>query len=46
MESSFLNLPPKIPLSRKGDFSLLKNRELTYSSRSLRSVKFTLIIRC
>ncbi len=44
MESSFLNLPPKIPLSRKGDFSLLKNRELTYSSRSLRSVKFTLII--
>ena len=42
--NSFFNLPSKIPLTRKGDFSLLKNLELTYSARSLISVRFTLVI--
>ena len=41
---NFSNLPPKIPLTRKGDFSLLKNLELTYSTRALRSIRFTLIV--
>jgi hypothetical protein len=44
MTSSFFNLPPKIPLTRKGNFSLLKNHELTYSTRSLVSVRFTLVV--
>ncbi len=42
--TNFFKLPSQIPLTRSGDFSLLKNLELTYSTRSLHTVRFTLII--
>lgn len=41
---NFSDLPNNIPLSREGNFSMLSSHELVYSTRSLRSVSFTLTI--
>ncbi len=41
---NFSNLPNNVPLTRRGNFSLLTSHELLYSTKSLRSISFTLTV--